>query len=50
MSSLLNNAFRRYDETPDDQFYRTPRLVTRIDDNAIAAVTQLYRAQGGWTP
>ena len=43
MSSLPNNAFRRYDETPDDQFYQTPRLVTHIDDNAIAAVTQLYR-------
>lgn len=36
-------AFRRYDETPDEQFYRTPRLVTHIDDRAIAAITQLYR-------
>lgn len=43
MSSLPGNAFRRYDETPDDQFYQIPRLVTHIDDNAIAAVTQLYR-------
>jgi SAM-dependent methyltransferase len=31
------------DETPDEEFYRTPRLVTHIDERAIAAVTQLYR-------
>ncbi len=37
------NAFRRYDESPDEQFYAAPRLVTHIDDAAIAAVTQLYR-------
>jgi SAM-dependent methyltransferase len=36
-------AFRRQDETPDEQFYRTPRFVTHIDEGAIAAVTQLYR-------
>ena len=36
-------AFRRYDETPDEEFYKAPRLVTHIDDRAIAAVTQLYR-------
>ena len=36
-------AFRRYDESPDAQFYAFPRLVTHIDDGAIAAVTQLYR-------
>jgi SAM-dependent methyltransferase len=36
-------VFRRYDETPDAWFYRQPRLVTHIDDAAIAAVTQLYR-------
>src|SRR3712207_4164764 len=40
---LPREAFRRYDETPDEDFYRTPRLVTHIDDRAIAAVTQLYR-------
>ena len=38
-----DNAFRRYDESPDDDFYVQPRLVTHIDDGAIAAVTQLYR-------
>jgi SAM-dependent methyltransferase len=40
---LPPGAFRRQDETPDEEFYRTPRLVTHIDDAAIAAVTQLYR-------
>src|SRR5215207_3054765 len=43
MASLPEEAFRRYDETPDEEFYKTPRLVTHIDDRAIAAVTQLYR-------
>lgn len=38
-----DNPFRRYDETPDELFYRQPRFVTHIDDAAIAAVTQLYR-------
>lgn len=40
---LPPESFRRYDESPDEEFYRTPRLVTHIDDKAIAAVTQLYR-------
>ena len=43
MSRIPEEAFGRYDETPDERFYRTPRLVTHIDDRAIAAVTQLYR-------
>src|SRR5215203_2223931 len=43
MSTLPDEAFRRTDEAPDEEFYRTPRLVTHIDDRAIAAVTQLYR-------
>ena len=43
MPSLPEEAFRRYDEAPDEEFYRTPRLVTHIDNRAIAAVTQLYR-------
>ena len=37
------DAFKRYDESPDDLFYEQRRLVTHIDDRAIAAVTQLYR-------
>jgi SAM-dependent methyltransferase len=43
MSSFPEEAFRRTDEAPDEEFYRTPRLVTHVDDQAIAAVTQLYR-------
>jgi hypothetical protein len=43
MSSLPEEAFRRAAEAPDEEFYRTPRLVTHIDDRAISAVTQLYR-------
>jgi hypothetical protein len=35
-------AFRRFDEKPDEEFYSVPRLVTHIDDRAIAVVTQLY--------
>jgi SAM-dependent methyltransferase len=40
---LPEEAFRRYDERPDEEFYLLPRFVTHIDDRAIAAVTQLYR-------
>lgn len=43
MPRLPAQAFRRYDERPDAEFYETPRLVTHIDDRAIAEVTQLYR-------
>jgi SAM-dependent methyltransferase len=43
MSRLPAEAFGRYDESPDEEFYRLPRFVTHIDDRAIAAVTQLYR-------
>ena len=43
MARYPEEAFRRTDETPDEEFYQTPRLVTHIDDRAIAAVTQLYR-------
>ena len=40
---LPPQAFARMDESPDEEFYEEPRLVTHIDDHAIAAVTQLYR-------
>ena len=40
---LRQELFRRMDESPDALFYEVPRLVTHIDDAAIAAVTQLYR-------
>ena len=43
MSELPEWAMRRMDEAPDEEFYRTPRIVTHIDEGAIAAVTQLYR-------
>jgi SAM-dependent methyltransferase len=43
MTQWPADAFRRFDETPDPLFYVHPRLVTHIDDAAIAAVTQLYR-------
>ena len=39
----LRFGFRREDEAPDVRFYAQPRLVTHIDEAAIAAVTQLYR-------
>jgi hypothetical protein len=42
LSRFPGEAFRRPHETPDEEFYRTPRLVTHIDEPAIAAVTQLY--------
>jgi SAM-dependent methyltransferase len=37
-------SFRREDESPDSEFYREARLVTHIDDYAIAAVGEAYRA------
>ena len=40
---LPPQAFARMDESPDEEFYQEPRLVTHIDDRAIDAVTQLYR-------
>ena len=43
MSDLPANYFQRYDEAQDERFYEQPRLVTHIDEGAIAAVTQLYR-------
>ena len=39
----MPEAFSRFDESPDEEFYRAPRFVAHIDDGAIAAVTQLYR-------
>ncbi len=40
---LSAQDFQRWDDTPDEYFYQQPRMVTHIDDAAIAAVTQLYR-------
>ena len=41
-SPLRPEHFRRQDESDDSQFYREARLVTHIDDAAIAAVTKFY--------
>jgi SAM-dependent methyltransferase len=43
MSELRPEYFRRADESPDEAFYVQPRLVTHIDEGAVAAVTELYR-------
>ena len=40
---LVNDAFRRTDESADEKFYDFPRFVTHIDDGAIGFVTELYR-------
>ena len=38
--------FARFDPGPDAGFYAAPRLVTHIDDGAIAAVGELYEELG----
>ena len=43
MTISPDDAFRRLDESPDEEFYRRPRFVTHIDEQAIAIVTNLYR-------
>ena len=40
---LPADAFEKADRSPDARFYAQARLVTHIDDAAIAAVTALYR-------
>lgn len=42
-SPLRPEHFEREDESQDDAFYQQPRLVTHIDDAAIAALTAFYR-------
>lgn len=41
-SPLRPEHFQRQDESDDALFYREPRLVTHIDDAAIAAVSRFY--------
>ena len=41
---LPPGAFARLDESDDALFYEPPRLVEHIDDGAIAALAELYRA------
>jgi len=43
LPGLPSHAFDKQDIAPDRLFYASPRLVTHIDDTAIAAVTTLYR-------
>lgn len=43
MNQFEADDFRRIDETPDSLFYREARLVTHIDDFAVAAVSEAYR-------
>lgn len=43
LPGLPPGAFDKIDRSPDPFFYVQPRLVTHIDDGAIAAVTALYR-------
>ena len=43
LADLPPHAFDKADLSPDPLFYAQPRLVTHIDDGAIAAVTALYR-------
>src|SRR5580658_3545153 len=40
---LPQGAFARIDEDDDAAFYEPARLVTHIDDHAIAVLTELYR-------
>lgn len=41
--ALPATYFRKHDETPDDEFYQSARLVVHIDEPAIAAATALFR-------
>src|SRR5216684_2362045 len=41
---LPSDAFAKLDAGEDELFYEPPRLVLHIDDGAIAALTELYRA------
>ena len=38
---LPDDAFKRIDEQPDENFYKIPRFVAHIDFGAIDAVTEL---------
>ena len=46
MVDYPSGFFARQDETADRVFYAVPRLVTHIDDGAIAAVSALYEELG----
>ncbi len=42
-AGLPESAFARLDEEADELFYEPPRLVTHIDEGAVAALTEFYR-------
>ena len=42
--ALPEGAFAKIDAEEDELFYEPPRLVCHIDDGAIAALTEFYRA------
>lgn len=42
MPDLRPEFFRRIDESDDELFYQFPRLVTHIDDGAIAKASEIY--------
>jgi SAM-dependent methyltransferase len=44
LSGLPEAAFEKADPSPDAEFYAFPRFVTHIDDGAVGAVTEAYRA------
>ena len=46
MTAFPDGWFDRADESPDTDFYAQPRLVTHLDDAAIAAVSDLYDELG----
>ncbi len=39
---FLPEDFAREDEDPDEQFYRTPRFVSHVDETALSTVEDLY--------
>lgn len=43
LENIPGEYFRREDERPDSEFYRSPRLVAHIDDQAIAALGNFFR-------
>jgi hypothetical protein len=44
LPELPQGAFAKIDAEEDEIFYEPPRLVCHIDDGAIAALTEFYRA------
>ena len=46
MDAFPDGWFARADERPDTEFYAQPRLVTHLDDAAVAAVSDLYDELG----